>query len=143
MEALRQRQRTELLYLLSFATARDWQSPETEPALALAVRNDWPEVVDAVLEASPRRRPDGRDELGRSAASYAAGHGHMAYLKRLWDLDALVVDQADHDMRMPLHWAASAGHDDAARFLVRTGRVDHARTDVRGQTALSHAAKWP
>ncbi|OAQ77730.1 ankyrin repeat domain-containing protein 28 protein [Purpureocillium lilacinum] len=138
MEAFRERDRPTALLLLTLAQSDGFEDAEMEAALPLAARNKWPEVIDTTLDCKPII--DGRDESGRTAVSYCAELGWIDYLKKLVEMKAF-IDQADNELRSPLHWAAGSGQQHVVQYLLQSGHVDLMRHDVLGQTPLSHAAK--
>jgi hypothetical protein len=58
LQAIKNGERRETLYQLCFTTTGDFGSEALQPALPLAVRNDWSEVVGAILgmKANPNSR---------------------------------------------------------------------------------------
>lgn len=137
-QAIWDRNRMITLYHLCFITTGDFGSEYLQAALPLAVRNNWNEVVDAILEM--KGNPNSQDEDGRTAVSYCAELGFESYLKPLIDLGTF-LDLPDNDQRTPLLWAANTGHTDIARTLLDTGHVDCNRQDTNGQTPLSYAVE--
>ncbi|KAH7129621.1 hypothetical protein B0J13DRAFT_139833 [Dactylonectria estremocensis] len=137
VEAIRDSNRTEALYHLCFITTGEFGSEYLEQALPLAVRNDWSEVVYAILEM--KANPNSQDEAGRTAISYCAEFGYQSYLRTFIDLGTF-LDQPDQDQRTPLLWAAQTGRVYAAELLLDTGHVDLNRRDVDGRTPLWVAA---
>ncbi|KAH6982589.1 ankyrin repeat-containing domain protein [Ilyonectria destructans] len=138
LQAIQDRTRKEALYHLCFITTGEFGSEYLEPALPLAVRNDWSEVVYAILEM--KANPNSQDEDGRTAISYCAQFGYQSYLRPFIDLGTF-LDQPDKDQRTPLHWAAQTGRIYASKLLLDTGHVDLNRRDVAGWTPLRWAAE--
>ncbi|TFK50202.1 ankyrin [Heliocybe sulcata] len=65
----------------------------------------------------------------------AAQKNQLSLLRTLVSEDAKLVDAVDADQRTPLHWAASTGSLDVARYLLSSGaQVD--KLDGSGWTAL-------
>ncbi|KAM5357790.1 hypothetical protein ACJZ2D_015905 [Fusarium nematophilum] len=137
LQAIQGRTRKEALYHLCFITTGEFGSEYLEPALPLAVRNDWSEVVYAILEM--KANPNSQDKDGRTAISYCAQFGYQSYLRTFIDLGTF-LDQPDKDQRTPLLWAAQTGRVYAAELLLDTGNVDLNRRDVDGWTPLWVAA---
>jgi hypothetical protein len=102
VEAIKGRHRTEALYLLCFITTGAFDSRLLQPALPLAVRNDWFEVVSAILEM--KAKPNSGDENDKTALSYSAEFGFQEYIKPLVDQGAF-LDLSNTDGRTPL-WTA-------------------------------------
>lgn len=138
VKAIQDRDRTEALYLLCFITAGGYGASDSQPALPLAARNNWSEVVSVILEM--KANPDNQDEDGRTAISHCAELGYELYLKPLIDRGAL-LDRSENGQRTPLFWAAENGHANIAKLLLNTGYVDTNRSDVNGQTPLWLAAR--
>ncbi|KAI9774161.1 MAG: hypothetical protein M1840_005254 [Geoglossum simile] len=128
--------REEALYHLCFITTGAFGSEDLQAALPLAVRNDWSEVVSAILDmkANPNSGED-----NRTAISYSAELGYELYVKPLIDLGAS-LDLSEKDQRTPLFWSAQNGHANIAELLLNTGYVDPNRLDVAGRTPLWMAA---
>ncbi|KAH6974791.1 ankyrin repeat-containing domain protein, partial [Ilyonectria destructans] len=133
VQAIRDRKRTEALYNLCFITTGAFGSDDLQPALPLAVRNNWSEVVSALLEM--KANPNSRDEGERTAISYCAELGYEFYVKALIDRGAS-LDLSEKHQRTPLFWTAQNGHEDIAKLLLNTRYVDANRPDVDGQTPL-------
>ena len=137
LQAIRDRKRVEALYQLCFITIGGFGSDYSQAALPLAVRNNWNEVVNAILEM--KADPNGKDENGRTAISYCAEYGYWLYLKPFIDRGAF-LDLPDKDRRTPLLWAAQTGHADVTMLLLEKGANIEAE-DISNRTPLSHAAQ--
>ena len=61
----------------------------------------------------------------------------MEELNRLFVM-GISLDQGDYDKRTPLHLAASSGHLDIVKFLIKTG-VSKSPKDRWGSTPLNDA----
>lgn len=133
VKAIQERNKEDTLYWLTFMPERPWLTTNSEPALPLAVRNDWSEVVAALIEMTARL--DGRDQDGRTAISYCAEFGFESYLKELLESGA-DPDIADKFNRTPLLWAAEKGQVAVTEALLESGRVDPRRADDEGRTPL-------
>ncbi|RYP61522.1 hypothetical protein DL771_010109 [Monosporascus sp. 5C6A] len=133
-EALQERDRKEALYLLCLVSTGDFGSVQLQPALPLAVRNNWSEVVSSILEM--KADPNSKDEDGRTAISYCAEFGHD--LKPYIDRGAF-LDLLDKKLRTPLSWAAEKGHEAIAKLLLEKGADIEAKDNI-GQTPLLWAA---
>ncbi|KAH7136361.1 hypothetical protein EDB81DRAFT_725201, partial [Dactylonectria macrodidyma] len=138
VQAIRDSRRADALYHLCFVTTGDFGSEYLQPALPLAVRNDWSEVVGAILEM--KANPNSRDEGGRTAISYCAELGYELYVKALIDQGAS-LDLSEKDSRSPLFWTAQNGHANIAKLLLNTGNVDANRPGANGRTPLSIAVE--
>lgn len=136
VQAVRDRERTLTLYHLCFVKSKDFGSKALQPALPLAVRNNWPEVVEAILEM--KGSPDSQDEEGRTAASYCAELGHWWYLQTLEGHGAF-FDRVDKAGRTPLHWAAQSGQSTTCSHLLSSQQVDRSAQDRDGHTPLWYA----
>ncbi|POR36793.1 Pfs, ankyrin repeats & 6-phosphofructo-2-kinase [Tolypocladium paradoxum] len=136
VQAIRDHERTLALYHLCFVKSADFGSKALQPALPLAVRNNWPEVVEVILEMNGS--PDSQDEGGRTAASYCAELGHWWYLRTLQDHGAF-FDRIDKAGRTPLHWAAQSGQSTTCSMLLDSQSVDHSAEDHDRQTPFWYA----
>lgn len=132
LDALRGRDRNEALFALCLVRKGPRVSEDLQPALALAVKNDWSEVVAALLELDAD--PNGRDEDNMTAIHYCADLGREGYVKRLADHGAeLDWGEEKRDYMTPLHRAARNGHAGVVRLLLERGaEVD---TSSMGSTA--------
>lgn len=136
VQAIDDGNRVDALYELSFLSSGDFGSKSLKPALPLAIRNQWTEVVNALFEM--RVHPDSEDEAGRTGASHCAELGHISLLRELAARGAF-LDQSDNMARTPLHWAALSGQDETLAVLLETGNVDISRRDQDGVVPLWHA----
>jgi ankyrin repeat protein len=137
VRAIRERSRALALYRLCFVGPGDLSARNLQAALPLAVRNDWGEVVTALLEM--KANINSQDKFGRTAITYSARYGHDAEAKRFVDLGAF-LDHEDKDFRTPLIWAVTRGHEGIAKLLILTGHVDHTRQNpVSGHSPLTMA----
>lgn len=137
IKALEDRDRTETLYLLC-VTDGDVRSKDLHPALPLAARNNWTEVISVFLEM--RASLEYRDTAGRTALSHCAELGHESLLRHLIEQGAF-LEPADEEGRTPLHWAASTGQVKCAEILFQAGHVDFNRKATSGATPLHFAAE--
>jgi ankyrin repeat protein len=137
-DALQETERVEALYHLCFVSERDFSSKHLQSALPLAVRNDWNEVVDALLEM--KASPSSIDEEGRSAISYCADLGYASYAKDLIARGAF-VDQLDKIGRTPLLIAAEKGHHEVVELLLDTGHVNIEAKGSDHKTPLATAVE--
>ena len=137
VQAIRDRNRTDTLYYLCLVKVGDFDYKPLEPALPLAVRNDWGEVVHAILEMEADL--NSQDEHRRTALFYCAESGRTLYAKHLVDLGAF-LDQPDDEQQTPLLVASRLGHREVVELLI-TGQVNTESKDDDGRTPLSWAAK--
>ena len=138
VQAMRDKNRTDALYYLCFVKTGDFGFEPLQPALPLAVRNDWSEVVNAVLEM--KAGLNSQDEGRRTALSYCAEFGRESYVKLLVDRGAF-LDQPDDKQRTPLLLAFQLGHGKVIELLLNTGHVNVEVTEEDGRTLLSQAAE--
>ena len=137
VEAIKIRDRTQTLYSLCFLSTGAFGSEDLQPALPLAVRNDWKEVASAILEM--KANPNSRDQDGRTAISYCAELNLESYVKPLIERGASV--DLSENCGSPLIQAVQNEHMNIAELLLGTGYVDVNRVDKGGRTALSWASE--
>lgn len=137
VQAIQEKDRKEALYHLCFIKTGDFGFEPLPLALPLAVRNDWSEVVDAVLEM--KASLNSYDEHRRTALFYCAKSGREKYVKLLVDLGAF-LDQPDNKQQTPLSVASQFGHQKVVGVLLDTGQVNIEATDKERYTPLSWAA---
>lgn len=119
----------------SDAAGLSLQSP-----LHIAAREGHHDVVKLLVEEG--FPISGRDGDGRTPLSYACEGGHIESVKVLLSTKRFAaVNSTDKDLRTPLSYAAAEGHVDVVAALVGQGGVDPNIEDVRGKTALVHAAE--
>lgn len=133
IQALKGRDRTDTLLHLCLVKVGAFGAKALRPAFPLAMRNNWTEVADAILEL--KGSLDSQDDEGRTATSHCAEMGLGCALERLIQRGAF-LDQADRKGRTPLHWAAQAGHVSIVQTLMASGQVDSNRQDSQGTTPL-------
>ncbi|KAJ3532020.1 hypothetical protein NM208_g8622 [Fusarium decemcellulare] len=138
LQCLEDGDRTETLYCLCLVGRNAFKSTELRPALPLAVRNNWGEVIKDILEM--QADPNGLDNEGRTAVSHAAEHGFERHLKTLIDHQTL-LDEPDKEQRTPLYYAAREGRENIVKILINHGPVDIHKTDLDGHNTLWVAAK--
>ncbi|RSL60792.1 hypothetical protein CEP54_006607 [Fusarium duplospermum] len=138
LRALEDGDRTETLYRLCFVGPVAFRYKVLQPALSLAVRNDWAEVIRDMLNLEAG--PNSRDQNGRSAVSHAAELGLEQHVKTLIKRGA-DLDQSDNKQQTPLHYAVENGHGRVVKILVDHGTVDIHRTNKDGHNALWTASK--
>jgi len=121
IQAIRDARRADTLYHLCHVKPGDFGSESLRPALPLAVRNDWSEVVGAILEM--KADPNSQDEKHKTALSYCAESGHERYARLLLNSGAF-VDAQDDQYQTPLLLASRAGHEKVVRILLETKQVN-------------------
>jgi len=77
--------------------------------------------------------------MNSTSVHSAAAKGQLSLLTVLLTENPDLLDNADTDGRTPLHWAASTGTTDIARYLVDQ-KADVNRQDTMGWTALHIAS---
>jgi ankyrin repeat protein len=138
VRAIRRRNRTDALYYLCLIKAGDFDYEPLQPALPLAVRNDWGEVVYAVLEM--KGDVNSQDEHCRTALFYCAASGRASYAKQFVDLGAF-LDQPDDEQQTPLLVASRLGHREVVELLITGQANTESKDNHYGQTPLSWAAE--
>ncbi|RYO95741.1 hypothetical protein DL764_007610 [Monosporascus ibericus] len=137
VRAIRDRQRKDALHWLCFLDVRDFYSRDLNPALPLAVRNGWDEVVLACLEL--KADINGQDEEGRTALSYSAELGSERWAGQFIGLGAR-LDLADTSQNTPLAWAVKGGNLKLVKALLDTSQVNPDIRNSAGETPLWQAA---
>lgn len=133
---VRERNRRNTLFCLHGLPSNTFWTRRLAPALPLAARNGWDEVVSSLLGMGAK--VNSGDEEFRTAISYCAELGLESYLKRLLDLG---VDPtlADKSLRTPLSWAVVKGQEAVTRLLLESGANVESR-ETTGRTPLSSAS---
>ena len=103
--------------------------------LIQAVREDMPELFDALLKRRPRL--DFRNRSGETAISIAAYLGKLEYVRRLAEAGARI----DFPGWPPLAYAAFNNHPQVVEYLIEKGANINARTET-GATPLFLAARY-
>lgn len=138
VKAISDRDRTETLYHLCFMTSDLLNSPDSQQAFPLAVRNDWSEVVAELSEMNANL--DSLDDVGRSAVSHCAELGYESRMKSLIDQGA-ALDLVEMDQMTPLSWASRNGHDRIVKLLLESKQVHADRPGKSNQRPLWWAVK--
>ena len=137
------------LLLLHYYEYRDWQdpndkkfTPEGFTGLHGAAFHGIGEIVVALLETKEWSINE-RDNMGRTALSWAAAGGHEDVVKLLLRLKDIDPNATDTEYgRTSLSWAAKQGHGGVARMLLEQADVDPNTADTKnGRTPLLWAAK--
>ena len=136
--AIRDNDRATTLYHLCYLIKGDFGTSKLQPAVPLAVRNGWTEVVDDMLEKKANK--DSRDEKGRTAVSHCAETGNVQLFDTLMGAGAF-LDQPDNNLFSPLHWSAVAGTPEMAKLLLFSGKVDLERLNNKKMTPLCCAVE--
>ena len=109
--------------------------PGTSTHLTNAIRNNYLEGVDLLLDSGVAPDEDGETDL-----MTAAGLGFLPIVERLVDAGADVNRYAHDDpMRTASHYAAANGHDDVAEWLIERMEA----TLLERQAATREARKGP
>jgi len=111
-------------------------SPQGQPALSLALRNEAYKVA-ALLLAQPTIRIDAPNAAGETVLMLAALRGQGEWVRRLVSQGAAI----NREGWTPLHYAASGGATDVVRWLVEQGAAIDARSPNRS-TPLMMAARY-
>ena len=97
-----------------------------------------------LLLGLPNIKINSKDELGRTALSWAALQGHEAVVEQLLARSDVEADSKDNGGRTPLSWAASRGHEAVVRLLADRPDVDadlkHGRTPLSWAVLYGHEA---
>ncbi|KAH8683646.1 hypothetical protein BGZ61DRAFT_288283, partial [Ilyonectria robusta] len=133
VQAISDRDRTETLYHLCFMTSDLLNSPDSQQAFPLAVRNDWSEVIAELSEMNANL--DSLDDVGRSAVSHCAELGYESRMKSLIDQGA-ALDLVEMDQMTPLSWASRNGYDKIVKLLLESKQVHADRPDKSNRTPL-------
>jgi len=137
------------LLLLHYYKYRDWENPNGKrfrskgfTGLHGAAFHGIGEIFAALL-ATKEWSINERDNMGRTALSWAAGGGHENVVKillRLMDIDPNAADTEYG--RTPLWWAAERGHEGVVRMLLERMDINPNTTDKGyGGTPLWRAAE--
>ena len=110
-------------------------NPQGDTLLIQAVREDIPELVDALLKRRPRL--DFRNRSGETAISIAAYLGKLEYVRKLAEAGA----RLDFPGWPPLAYAAFNNHPQVVEYLIEKGANINARTET-GATPLYLASRY-
>ncbi|KAL1610698.1 hypothetical protein SLS60_002368 [Paraconiothyrium brasiliense] len=146
-DALEARDRAQALYFLCFVNEHAIRSSirASRSLLPLAVRNDWPEVVNVLLELNADTNSTHVDKsssgpIERTALSYCAELGLPSYVELLLDHQAAVDEPSGSQSQAPISQAAQSGHLNVMQLLLKTGRININKRDATGKSCLTHAA---
>ena len=130
----------------------DWDDPDDErftpkgfTGLHGAAFHGIGEIVPALL-SSKEWSINERDNLGRTALSWAAAEGHEDVVKQLLQLEDIDPNVVDTEYgRTPLWWAAERGHEGVVRMLLERADInlnpadtEHGRTPLWWAAARAH-----
>ncbi|KAF2997730.1 hypothetical protein E8E14_002132 [Neopestalotiopsis sp. 37M] len=118
------------------------QNPNTitDRNLTYAARNNWMEIVLALLEFGVA--PSHTDANSRTVLSYAAEYGCVDVVSQSIAKDIQShLNAPDNEGRTPLSWAAGQGHYDLVENLLSNRNVKREKKDHNGHTPLFWAAK--
>ncbi|KAF2681481.1 hypothetical protein K458DRAFT_282784, partial [Lentithecium fluviatile CBS 122367] len=140
--------RTEALYQLCFINPHVVSSgdPAFRSALPLAIRNDWGEVVNPLLEMKANPNSTHVDKSTyphdeRTALSYCVELGFESYIVPLLEHGSAIDEPAGRKSQAPISYAAKNGHLGIVQLLFKSGHIDIDRKDNNGKTCLTHAAE--
>lgn len=132
--AMRQRDAQAVIKLLDRGMDVNTVNREGDTLLIQAVRNDMPDLLDALLQR--RARLNFRNRNGETALSIAAFTGNMAYVQRIVESGA----EVNFFGWPPITYAAFNNHPAIVEYLVKKGAEVNAKTE-NGSTALYFAAR--
>lgn len=132
--AITQRDAQAVIKLLDRGMDVNTVNREGDTLLIQAVRNDMPELLDALLQR--RARLNFRNRHGETALSIAAFTGNMAYVQRIVESGA----QVNFFGWPPITYAAFNNHPAIIEYLIKKGAEVNAKTE-NGSTALYLAAR--
>lgn len=132
--ALIRRDSVGILKLLDRGMDINTVSREGDTLLIQAVRAEWPELIDALLQR--RARLNFRNRHGETALSIAAYMGNMGYVQRIVDSGA----ELNFFGWPPITYAAFNNHPEIVEYLIKKGADINAKTES-GATALFLAAR--
>ncbi|KAK6725213.1 hypothetical protein SNK04_004017 [Fusarium graminearum] len=138
VKAIYDRDRKMTLWHICFAANGDFDHYQLRPALPLAARNDWTEVVDAILDM--KGNLDCKDEDGRTTISYCAEYGNLSLLQRFITLGASINTEDNHG-RTPILFAVKCKREQATKALLQARLIVHNKEDCDGLTALHWAIR--
>jgi ankyrin repeat protein len=163
--ALYNRERVRALHALCFITPETVRSGDfsLRSALPWAIRNNWSEIAEVLLEmgvdvnskavdANSSSKPSSAfaaflppgqsDDDARTALSYCAELGYEKYLAPLLHHGAAIDEPAGRLSRAPLSYAAANGHHHFVQLLLESaGFVNVDRQDNQGRSCLALAAQ--
>lgn len=110
--------------------------------LICAARKGHTDIVKTLLQHSDIH-PDQSDQRGQSPFCHAAEKGHVLVMQELaatGQIDPNLRDK-QRDLRLPIHYAAGNGHEEAVRFILSLPRTNPDIRDANGHTPLALAAE--
>ncbi|KAF4448409.1 Pfs, ankyrin repeats & 6-phosphofructo-2-kinase [Fusarium austroafricanum] len=121
VQAIQDRDRKRSLWQLCFTVTGDFSCHDLDPALPLAARNNWFEVVSAIIEM--KANVDSRDEDKRTSVSYCVQNGNLSLLQHFIRLSAsLQLPIACYDQPL-LDLAQEYNQGAAAEAILRAGYI--------------------
>lgn len=132
--AMKQRDAQAVIKLLDRGMDVNTVNRDGDTLLIQAVRNDMPELLDALLQR--RARLNFRNRSGETALSIAAFTGNMTYVQRIVESGA----EVNFFGWPPITYAAFNNHPTIVEYLIKKGAEVNAKTE-NGSTALYLAAR--
>lgn len=139
LEMIEKGNKTQSLYQLCLMTIEDLRLEVLPSVLPSAAKNDWSEVLIALLDLGIFA--DSEHSNKRTALSYSAQNGNIISAMALLNYGAF-PDIVDKNGRTPLSYAAENGHENIITLLLKTGGVRLDSVSIQGKrTPLSFAAE--
>lgn len=130
--------REDALYSLCWVRADSLAQDDSLPGLLPSIaKKNWFETLSALLESQVN--PDGQDQDGRTAISFAAELDHRLCAMALIRHEALLDVPDKVEQRTPMMYAARHGHNSMTKQLLNSGRVNIDWTNKHGMTPMSEA----
>lgn len=109
--------------------------------LLLAAQEGHEAVVDMLL-GTPKIQIESSDKWDESPLSSAVKNGHQGVFNMLVSKSPNCIDKKEKKFgRSPLSWACEFGHEEIAKTLLHSDKVDANSEDKKGKTPLWYATK--